>query len=158
MRMLPASSLDSSVNKLLKCWQWDDASTPPPTKWRWDISTARWIFPILDNETEDAPPPNCSFPRAIGAHLIHYFFVPPQICLQMAPRSVQPFLYGLQLCPTETHRPRYICNSRPHLCTVCMWCGLTRKYSAVRPSVTLVVSRLRPSLCYTPPLPSPLSL
>jgi len=29
------------------------------------------------------------------------------------------------LCPTDTHRPRNICNNRPHLCsTLCMRCGL----------------------------------
>ena len=25
---------------------------------------------------------------------------------------------------TQTHRPRYISNNRPHLCSICMWCGL----------------------------------
>ena len=43
---------------------------------------------------------------------------------QMAPRSVQLSLWDSRLSNRQTYRPRHICNYRPHLCTVCMRCGL----------------------------------
>ena len=44
----------------------------------------------------------------------------------MASRSVCLFNHSSCSRPTDrqTHRPRYICSKRPHLCTLCMWCGI----------------------------------
>ena len=45
----------------------------------------------------------------------------PQSTPKTTSRSVQPFLHGSRLWPTDIHtdRPRSMCNNRPHL-TLCM--------------------------------------
>jgi len=75
-------------------------------------------------------------PAGSGPHRIHGYFGPPVSTTQTTRRSVQPFLYGSGLCPINRHRsadrPCHDGNNRPHLCTLCMRCGLTVRRDSLK--------------------------
>jgi len=59
----------------------------------------------------------------MGKSLVSCFFE-TQCMSQTASWLVQPLLHSSSLCPADTHWPRNFCNSRPHLCSLCVRRGL----------------------------------
>ena len=87
--------------------------------------------------------PKLCLPWGIRASTQYSSLGPPDCTSQAASRSVHLFFYGSRSCPTDrqTHRPRYIANNRPHLCTTCMWCGIIITRSHVGVDVCGILSR-----------------
>jgi len=71
------------------------------------------------------PLPPSKLPLPMGGSGLHIIHGPPQSSIQMASRSVQPFLQGSvtdRQTDQRTDRPRSsICNNRPHLASAVMW-------------------------------------
>ena len=68
-----------------------------------------------------------------------WFLGPPKSTSKMASRSVQLFQHSSWLCPTDTHtQTRNINNNRPHLCTLCMQCGLIMALEFLYPPVNCI--------------------
>ena len=127
-RRLPLQR-DAVSNKLLQYLQRKVASLLLPTEWLW-LTPFRPYFFVVSRETGTAPTVASPLRTLVLLGLpVGGARQTPQLQLQKsvpqtARRSVYPFLSGLLLWPADTHRPRYICSSRPHLALM-LRCGVT---------------------------------
>ena len=89
--------------------------------WSLSLCTPQQRLPMLFSWPDN--PQSCPFP--VGGsqpRLLHGSLGPHMSATQTASRSVQPFVQGSAVCPTDTqtdHATWDICRSRPHLCRAC---------------------------------------
>jgi len=86
------------------------------------------IFPLLYNGTGDAFSQNCPFRCVIRAHTQYVIPRVHQVHAYDTPNGISigssVFVGFAVVTNRQTHRPRYVCNNRPHLWTACMQWGL----------------------------------